>query len=268
MQYYNSLKQAVAELVHDGDTIVAEGFSHLVPFAAGHEIIRQRRRNLTLIRMSMDILYDQMIGAGCARKVIFSWAGNPGVGLLHRFRDAVENCWPGPLETEEHSHAGLAAAFVAGAAELPFGIVRGYANDLRNHTATIAPIGCPFTGTQVVAVKAIAPDLAIIHAQQADRAGNVLLWGVTGIQKEAVLAAKRSIVTVEEIVDELRLPPGNSVVLPSWVVAAVVRAPGGARPSYAHGYYKRDDGFYREWDAIARDRRQFLCWMAANVDNN
>ncbi len=260
-----SLEKAIAEHVKDGDSVAAEGFSHLVPFAAGHEIIRQGRRDLTLIRMSADILYDQMIGSGCARKIVFSWAGNPGVGLLHRFRDAVENGWPHPIEIEEHSHAGLAAAFVAGASRLPFGLLRGYANDLRRHTKEVASIACPFTGAEVAAVRAINPDIALIHAQQADCAGNVLLWGVTGIQKEAVLAAKRSIVTVEEMVEELPTPPGNGIILPHWVVTAVVRAPGGARPSYAHGYYKRDDSFYREWDSIARKRETFQCWMEQNV---
>ncbi len=261
-----TLRQAVAEFIHDGDSVVAEGFSHLVPFAAGHEIIRQRRRELTLIRLSADILYDQMIGSGCARRLVFSWAGNPGVGLLHRFRDAVENDWPNAIEIEEHSHAGLAAAFVAGASGLPFGLLRGYTNDLRKHTRTVAPVTCPFTGTEVMAIRAIRPDVAVIHAQQADHKGNVLLWGVTGIQKEAVLAAKRAIVTVEEVLDELPPPPKNSVVLPSWVISAVVHAPRGAYPSYAHGYYTRDDSFYREWNTIARDRKTFLTWMAQNVD--
>jgi glutaconate CoA-transferase, subunit A len=263
-----SVKEAVAEIVRDGDTIVAEGFSHLVPFAAGHEIIRQRRRDLTLVRMSSDLLFDQMVGAGCARKLVFSWAGNPGVGLLHRFRDAVENGWPHPLEIEEHSHAGLATAFVAGASGLPFGVLRGYTNDLRKHTMSVAPLVCPFTGTEVMAVRAITPDVAVIHAQQADREGNVLLWGVTGIQKEAVLASKRSIVTVEEILGELPPAPRNSVVLPSWAVTAVARAPGGARPSYAHGYYPRNDEFYRQWDSIARDRNSFLTWMEQNVEQS
>ena len=259
------LKTAIAELVHDGDSIAAEGFSHLIPFAAGHEIIRQGRRDLTLIRLTPDIIYDQMIGAGCARKMIFSWAGNPGIGLSARFRDAVENGWPQPLEIEEHSHAGLTAAITAGASGLPFGILVGYyGNDLRRHTKSIVPVECPFTHQEVMAVRAIHPDVTIIHAQQADRKGNVLLWGVTGIQKEAVLAARRSIVTVEEIRDTLE-PKPNCVVLPSWVVTAVVRVPQGARPSYTQGYYARDDQFYRDWDLISKDRSRFLRWVETNV---
>lgn len=263
-----SLKEAVAELVHDGDSVAAEGFSHLIPFAAGHELIRKGRRNLTLIRLTPDLIYDQLIGAGCARKMIFSWAGNPGVGLSPRFRDAVENGWPHALEIEEHSHAGLTAAIAAGASGLPFGVLLGYTgNDLCKHTTTISPMTCPFTGREVMAVRAIRPDVAIIHAQQADRRGNVMLWGVTGIQKEAVLAAKRAIVTVEEICDALR-PRPNSVVLPSWVIRAVVHAPQGARPSYTQGYYNRDDAFYREWDAISRDRDRFLLWVEKHVQNH
>lgn len=259
------LKEAIAELVHDGDSVAAEGFSHLIPFAAGHEIIRQRRRDLALIRLTPDIIYDQMIGAGCARKLIFSWAGNPGIGLSPRFRDAVENGWPHPLEIEEHSHAGLTAAIMAGAAGMPFGILAGYSgNDLPKYTKTIAPITCPFSGKEVVAVRAIRPDVAIIHAQQADRSGNVLLWGVTGIQKETVLAARRSIVTVEEICDSLE-PKPNSVVLPGWVLTAVVAAPGGAAPSYTQGYYPRDDTFYREWNTISQDRIRFNHWVHTHV---
>jgi glutaconate CoA-transferase subunit A len=260
-----TLKDAVSNLVRDGDTVALEGFSHLVPFAAAHEIIRQDRRNLTLIRLSADIVYDQMIGMGCARKLIFSWAGNPGLGLLHRFRDAVENNWPRPVEIEEHSHAGLIAALAAGASRLPFGILRGYlGTDLLKHTPTVAPITCPFTGDTIAAVRAIRPDVAVIHAQQADRHGNVLLWGITGVQKEAVLAADRSIVTVEEIRDELE-PVPNGVILPSWVVTAVVHAPGAARPSYAQGYYARDNEFYKAWDSLARDRDRFFEWMNENV---
>jgi glutaconate CoA-transferase subunit A len=220
-----------------------------------------------LIRLTPDIIYDQMIGAGCACKLIFSWAGNPGVGLSPRFRDVAENGWPRAIDIEEHSHAGLAAAIVAGAARLPFGILDGYfGNDLCKYTTTIAPLRCPFTGAEVMAVRAIRPDVAIIHAQQADRKGNVQLWGVTGIQKEAVLAAQRSIVTVEEIRDSLEHRPG-SVVLPSWVITAVVQVPRGARPSYAQDYYCRDDQFYRDWDAISRDRNRFLRWLESNVQN-
>ena len=260
-----TLAQAVADHVHDGDTIAMEGFTHLIPHAAGHEIIRQGRRDLTIVRMTPDLVYDQLIGAGCARKLIFSWGGNPGVGSLHRFRDAVENAWPAPLEIEEHSHAGMAARYSAGAANLPFGVLRGYVGtDLPAHTATIAPIECPFTGERLTAVPALRPDVSIIHAQQADRAGNVMLWGITGVQKEAVLAAARSIVTVEEIVDELVPRPG-AVVLPGWVVDAVCEVPGGAHPSYAMGYSVRDNAFYVAWDDVARDRDVFTAWIDRHV---
>jgi glutaconate CoA-transferase subunit A len=259
-----SLKEAVAEFVHDGDTVALEGFTHLIPFAAGHEIIRQKRRNLTLIRLTPDLIFDQMIGMGCASMMIFSWGGNPGVGSLHRFRDAVENEWPCPLEIEEHEHAGMAAAFSAGASNLPFGILRGYAGtELAEHTR-VKFIECPFTGERLAAIPAIRPDVAIIHAQKADRQGNVWLWGVLGVQKEAALAAKRAIVTVEEIVDELDAPM-NSMILPHWVLAAVCEAPGGAFPSYALGYYPRDNAFYKQWDAISKDRATFLAWMEQHV---
>ena len=259
-----SLKQAVAEFVHDGDTVALEGFTHLIPFAAGHEIIRQKRRDLTLIRLTPDVIYDQLIGMGCASKMIFSWGGNPGVGSIYRFRDAVENQWPCPLEIEEHEHAGMAAAFSAGASNLPFGILRGYVGtELAAHTR-VKFIDCPFTGERLAAIPAIRPDVSVIHAQKADRKGNVWLWGVLGVQKEAVLAAKRAIVTVEEIVDDLDAPM-NSMVLPHWVVDAVCEAPGGAFPSYALGYYPRDNAFYKNWDAISKDRATFLAWMERHV---
>jgi len=258
------LTEAVAELVRDGDTVALEGFTHLIPHAAGHELIRQGRRDLTLIRMTPDLIYDQLIGVGAARKLVFSWGGNPGVGSLHRFRDAVENDWPAPLELEEHSHAGLAAAWAAGAANLPFGVLRGYrGGDLPARTR-VAFVTCPFTGEELAAVPALRPDVAIVHAQQADRQGNVQLWGITGVQKEAVLAAARSIVTVEEIVDELEPRPG-AVVIPGWVIDAVVLAPFGAHPSYAHGYYERDNDFYVAWDEISRDRDRFQAWIEQHV---
>ncbi|OLB64650.1 MAG: 3-oxoadipate--succinyl-CoA transferase subunit A [Actinobacteria bacterium 13_2_20CM_2_72_6] len=256
-----SLADGVAALVHDGDTVALEGFTHLIPVAAGHEIIRQGRRDLTLVRMTPDLVYDQLIGAGCARKLVFSWGGNPGVGSLHRLRDAVEHDWPAPLELEEHSHAGMANRYVAGASGLPFAVLRGYrGTDLARHTATIAPIACPFTGELLTAVPALNPDVAIVHAQRADRQGNVQLWGLTGVQKEAVLAARRSLVTVEEVVEALDPRPG-AVVLPSWVVTLVSVVPGGARPSYAQGYYDRDNRYYRDWDAISRDRSRFGSWL-------
>jgi glutaconate CoA-transferase subunit A len=259
-----TLAEAVRELVHDGDTVALEGFTHLIPNAAGHELIRQQRRDLTLVRMTPDVIYDQLIGMGCARKLVFSWGGNPGVGSLHRLRDAVEHGWPGPLELEEHTHAGMAAAYAAGASNLPFGILRGYAgNDLAAHTR-VATVTCPFTGEELAAVAAHRPDVGIVHAQRADRAGNVQLWGITGVQKETVLASARSIVTVEEIVDELDPLPG-AIVLPTWVVGAVAVAPGGARPSYAHGYYERDNDFYVKWDEISRERDTFTNWMHEHV---
>ncbi len=203
------LRNAIAKLVEDGDTVALEGFTHLIPTAAGQEIIRQARRDLTLVRLTPDIVYDQMIGMGCARRLVFSWGGNPGVGSLHRFRDAVENGWPGPLEIEEHSHAGMANRYAAGASGLPFAVLRGYVgSDLVAHTPSIKEITCPFTGEILSAVSALELDVAVIHAQQADSAGNVQLWGIVGVQKEAVLCAKRVLVTVEEIVDVARAPTG------------------------------------------------------------
>jgi glutaconate CoA-transferase subunit A len=261
-----SLQEAVALHVRDGDRVAMEGFTHLIPFAAGHEVIRQGRKHLTLIRMTPDLIYDQLIGMGAADRLVFSWGGNPGVGSLHRLRDAVENGWPNPLELEEHSHAAMANAYAAGASNLPFAVFRGYKGvDLPKVNPRIRSVTCPFTGEVLAAVPPIRPDVAIIHAQRADRAGNVLLDGIVGVQKEAVLAAARSIVTVEEIVDELGSPGYNAVILPAWTVTAIVPVPGGAFPSYAQGYYKRANGFYKAWDAIARDRDSFLGWMRANV---
>lgn len=265
MASITSLKEAIAGLVRDGDFVALEGFTHLIPFAAGHEIIRQGRKNLTLVRMTPDVIYDQLIGAGCAKKLIFSWGGNPGVGSLHRLRDAVEKDWPQPLEVEEHAHAGMAAAYAAGASGLPFGMLRGYlGSDLPKFNQNVKFIDCPFTGEKLAALPAIRPDVAVIHAQKADRQGNVLLWGVTGVQKEAVLAAKRAIVTVEEIVDRLNAPM-NAVVLPNWTVSAVCEVPGGAFPSYALGYYARSNAFYKQWDGIARDRQTFTDWIDRHV---
>ena len=259
------LREAVAELVNDGDSVALEGFTHLIPFAAAHEIIRQERKDLTLIRMTPDLIYDQMIGMECADKLIFSWGGNPGVGSLHRFRDAVENGWPQPLEIEEHSHAGMASRYVAGASNLPFAVLRGYVGtDLPKVTDTIAPITCPFTGEELMAVPALRPDVAVVHAQQADRSGNVALWGIVGIQREAILSARRSIVTVEEVVDELA-PHPHQIVLPSVAVDAIAVVPGGAYPSYAHDYYPRDNAFYEAWDPIGRDRETFSGWMERHV---
>lgn len=256
-----SLGEAVRTLIRDGDTVALEGFTHLIPVAAGHEIIRQGRRDLTLVRMTPDIVYDQLIGAGCARKLVFSWGGNPGVGSLHRFRDAVTGSWPVPLEIEEHSHAGMANRYVAGASGLPFAVLRGYSGtDLVENNPNIKTVTCPFTGQELAAVPALNPDVTVIHAQRADAAGNVQLWGITGIQKEAALAADRVLVTVEEVVDTLD-PVAGQVILPSRVVDAVSVVPGGAAPSYAHGYYERDNAAYQAWDAIGRDREAFTAWL-------
>ena len=256
-----SLGEAIQRFVNDGDTIALEGFTHLIPTAASHEIIRQNKRELTLVRMTPDLVYDLLIGAGCAKKLVFSWGGNPGVGSLHRLRDAVEKGWPKPLEIEEHSHAAMANAYVAGASGLPFAVLRGYqGSDLVKVNPRIKFIECPFTGEQLAAVPSVRPDVTVIHAQKADRKGNVLLWGILGVQKEAALAAKRCIVTVEEIVDELDAPI-NACVLPSWALTAICHVPGGAHPSYALGYSERDNRFYQAWDPIARDRETFNAWI-------
>jgi glutaconate CoA-transferase subunit A len=263
-----SLPDAISRHVRSGDSVALEGFTHLIPFAAGHEIIRQRLTGLTLIRMTPDLIYDQMIGCGCARKLVFSWGGNPGVGSLHRLRDAVERGWPAPLEIEEHSHSAMANAYAAGAAGLPCAVFRGYrGSELAAVNPRIKSIDCPFTGERLAAVPALRPDVAIIHAQKADRAGNVLIAGIVGVQKEAVLSAARAIATVEEIVDDLGTTGTNAVVLPSWTLTAVAVAPGGAKPSYTHGYYARDNAFYTAWDAIARDRDRFRQWIDEHVRN-
>src|SRR6266851_2681503 len=229
MSRFLPLAAAVESTIRDGDTVAMEGFTHLIPFAAGHEVIRQRRRHLTLVRMTPDLIYDQLIGMGCADKLVFSWVGNPGVGSLHRFRDAYENGWPAPITIEEHSHAAMANAYEAGAAGLPCAVFRGYLGvDLPKVNPNIKHITCPFTGEQLAAVPAIRPDVAVVHALRADRAA-------------------------------------NAMILPSWTVSAIACVPGGAHPSYAHGYYKRDNAYYKAWDAISRDRDGFLAWMKANV---
>ena len=260
-----SLREAVASLIPDGSTIALEGFTHLIPFAAGHEVIRQRRKSLTLVRMTPDLIYDQMIGMGCASRLVFSWGGNPGVGSLHRFRDAIQTGWPAPLEIEEQSHADMAARYQAGASGLPLAVTRCYVgSDLPKFNKNIRFIPCPFTGETLTLTPALNPDVTVIHAQKADRKGNVLICGIIGVQKEAALAAKKVIVTVEEIVDDLRAPL-NACVLPGWVVTCVCVVPGGAHPSYAHGYYKRDNAFCKAWDAVSRDREIFLAWMQRHV---
>jgi len=265
MAEFLPLGEAVAKHLKDGDTAAFEGFTHLIPHAAAHEAIRQRRRDLTLVRMTPDLVYDQMVGMGLARKMVFSYAGNPGVGLLRRVRDAVEKGWPHPLELEEHSHAAMANAYEAGAAGLPCAIFRGYRGaELVRVNARIKSVTCPFTGEELAAVPALRPDVAFIHACRADRKGNVLIEGIVGVQKEAVLAAKRAVVTVEEVVDDLAAHP-NMTVLPHWTIDAVCVVPGGAHPSYAQGYYARDNASYLEWDRIAADRDAFLAWMRDHV---
>ena len=266
MSRFLSLADAVRELVRSGDTVALEGFTHLIPFAAGHEIIRQGIRDLTLIRMTPDLLYDQMIGCGAARKLVFSWGGNPGVGSLHRLRDAVERGWPHPIEIEEHSHSAMAHAYAAGAAGMPAAFFRGYlGSDLPTVNANVKFVACPFTGESLAAVPAHRPDVTMVHAQKADRDGNVLFEGIVGVQKEAVLAARRSLVTVEEIVDAFPRTSLNAVILPSWTVTAISLAPRGAHPSYAHGYYDRDNAFYVAWDEISRDRDRFQAWVRTNI---
>ena len=256
-----TLGEAISRHVNDGDCVALEGFTHLIPTAASHELIRQGKKDLHLVRMTPDLVYDLLIGAGCARKLTFSWGGNPGVGSLHRLRDAVEKKWPNALEIDEHSHADLANSYVAGASGLPFALLRAYAgSDLPKVNPNIKFIDCPFTGEKLAATPAVRPDVTVIHAQKADRKGNVLLWGILGVQKEAALAAKLCIVTVEEIVDDLQAPM-NACVLPSWALTAVCHVPGGAHPSYAHGYYERDNRFYQAWDPIARDRETFTAWI-------
>jgi len=266
MASFASLEEAISANVNDGDMVALEGFTHLIPFAAAHELIRQGRTDLTLVRMTPDIIYDQLIGMGCARKLIFSWGGNPGVGSLRRLRDAVENGWPHALDVEEHSHAAMACAYDAGAAALPFAVLRGYrGTQYASINSNIREIRCPFTDEIVTAVPSIRPDVSIIHAQKADRRGNVLVEGIVGVQKEAVLAAQRSIVTVEEVVDDFGARSPNAVILPHFAVGVIAVTPGGAYPSYAHGYYGRDNAFYKAWDDIAKDRDGFLAWMERNV---
>jgi glutaconate CoA-transferase subunit A len=259
------LKDAIATHVADGACVALEGFTHLIPFAAGHELIRQGRKDLHLVRMTPDLVYDQLIGTGAARRLTFSWGGNPGVGSLHRLRDAVEHQWPRPLELDEHSHAGMAAAYRAGAARLPFGTLRGYiGTDLVKQNPRISKVTCPYTGEAIATVPAINPDITILHAQRADRRGNVAIEGIIGAAREAGLAAAKLLVTVEEVVDEL--PPAmNGIVLPHFTVTAISHVPGGAWPSYAHGRYARDNDFYLRWDAIARDRAAFAAWINRHI---
>ena len=260
------LAEAIATHVHDGQSLALEGFTHLIPFAAGHEIIRQGRRDLHLIRMTPDLVYDQLIGMGCAARLTFSWGGNPGVGSLHRLRDAVEREWPRPLALNEFTHAEMAVAYQAGASSLPCGVLRPAGEtDLRHVPASsVRSIQCPFSGATLSAVPAINPDVTILHAQQIDAEGNVLIQGIVGAAKEAAMAARCVLVTVEERVETFAAGM-NAVVLPAWVVTAASIVPGGAHPSYAHGYYSRDNAFCVAWDAIARERSTFLEWMQHHV---
>jgi glutaconate CoA-transferase subunit A len=267
MAEFCNLRDAVSALIKDDSMIALEGFTHLIPTAAGQEIIRQRRRGLHLVRMTPDIVYDQMIGMGCASRLTFSWGGNPGVGSLHRFREAIQFGIPHELFLEEHSHADMAARYQAGASGLPFAILRGYVgSDLPKHNGNIRFMACPFTGEALAVTPALTPDVTIIHAQRADHRGNVLIQGIIGIQKEAALAARQVIVTVEEIVDQLNAPM-NACVLPGWVINYICKVPHGAHPSYAHGYYERDNAFCKRWDTISKDRKLFLSWMERHVLN-
>ena len=266
MARISSLAEAIQSAVRDGDTVALEGFTHLIPHAACHEIIRQGRKRLTLIRMTPDLVYDQLIGMGCVDKLVFSWGGNPGVGSLHRFRDAVENGWPNKLEIEEHSHAAMANAYEAGAAGLRCAIFRGYiGGDLPKVNGKIKYIACPFTGEKLAAVPAHRPDVTFIHAQKASEKGDVLIEGIIGVQKEAALAARHVVVTVEEVVPSFKGLHPNLTILPHWTIDAIAVVPGGAHPSYTHGYYARDNAAYLEWDKISADREAFASWMQSNV---
>ena len=261
-----SLAEAVRENLKNGDTVAFEGFTHLIPHAAGHEAIRQGFTDLTLLRMTPDIIYDQMIGMGMAKRVVFSYAGNPGVGLLRRMRDAIENGYPRPIETVEHSHSAMAQAYEAGASGLPLAVFRGYKGaDLRKVNPDIRTITCPFTGEELVAVPSHRPDVTFIHAQKASERGDILIEGIIGVQKEAALAARRVVVTVEEVVPSFAGLHPNLCILPHWTVDAIAVVPGGAHPSYAHGYYARDNAAYLEWDKVSADRDLFSAWMQANV---
>jgi glutaconate CoA-transferase subunit A len=258
-----SMSDAIREFVHDGDTIMIEGFTHLICFAAGHEIIRQRKKDLITCRLTPDLIYDQMIAAGCVRKLVFSWAGNPGVGPLYALRRAVEQGKPHALELEEYSHFGMAMRVFAGAAKLPFMPLRSYrGSDLPKVNSNIRNVICPFTGEELNAVPALNPDVTIVHAQRADVEGNAQIWGLLGVQKEAAFAAKRVIVVVEELVDEqvIRADP-NRTVIPGMIVNTVVVEPFGSHPSFAQGYYDRDNDFYIKWNDISKDEKSMQAYL-------
>lgn len=257
------MSDAIREFVHDGDTVMIEGFTHLICFAAGHEIIRQRKKDLVACRLTPDLIYDQMIAAGCVHKLVFSWAGNPGVGPLHALRRAAEKGSPHSIELEEYSHFGMAMRVYAGAAKLPFMPLRSYrGSDLPKVNPNIRTVACPFTGEELNAVPALHPDVTIVHAQRADANGNAQIWGLFGVQKEAAFAAKRVIVVVEELVDEqvIRADP-NRTIIPGMIVNSVVVEPYGAHPSFAQGYYDRDNDFYIKWDAISKDEKSIQTYL-------
>lgn len=259
------LPQAIESYVKNGDLIAMEGFTHLIPFAAGHEIIRQKIKDLTAVRLTPDLIYDQMVGAGCIKKLIFSWGGNPGVGSLHRFRDAYQNGWPNKIEIEEHTHAGLTNRYVAGASGIPFAVLRGYTgSDLISHTKNVSEVKSPFSDETLTAVAAINPDVTILHAQQADKAGNVMMWGITGVAKEAVFAASKVIVTVEEVVEKFE-PKFSSIIIPSNLIDAISVVPNGAWPSYASDFYERDNNQYIAWDDISKERDRFTEWLNSEI---
>ena len=258
-----SMRDAVAELVHDGDTVAIEGFTHLISFAAGHEIIRQRRRDLELCRLTPDVVYDQMVAAGVARKLVFSWMGNPGAGSLHAIRRRIERADPEPLEVEEYSHFGMVGRYTAGAANLPFFPLRSYfETDLPKANPLIRPIESPYGDGIVYAVPPLKPDVTVVHAQRASASGDTQVWGLLGCQREAAFAARRVIVVVEELVDTavVRADP-NRTLIPGLKVDAVVVCPGGAHPSFAQGYYDRDNRFYLEWEPISRDPDALAAWL-------
>lgn len=266
MSKFMSLTEAVRQNLNNGDSVAFEGFTHLIPTAAAHEAIRQGFRDLTLIRMTPDLIYDQMIGMGMAKKAVFSYAGNPGVGLLRRMRDAIENNHPHAIEIEEHSHSAMANAWEAGAAGMPFAVFRGYLGaGLPAVNPNIKSVTCPFTGEEFAAVPALRPDVTFIHAQKATKRGDILIEGIIGIQKEAALAAKRCVVTVEEVVENFDDLHPNLTILPHFIPDAIAVVPGGAHPSYTHGYYVRDNAAYLEWDKIAAERASFLTWMETHV---
>jgi len=258
-----SLKEAIAEYVQDGMSVAIEGFTSAICFAAGHEIIRQHRRDLTLIRMTPDLVYDQMVAAGVARKLVFSYLGNPGVGPLHCLRRAVEKGIPAPLELEEYSHYGMVGRYMAGATRLPFFPLRSYfGSDMPRVNEQIRFIESPYGNGKVAVVPPLDPDVAIIQAQRADQQGNTHLWGLLGVQKEVAFASHKVIIVVEEMVDEavIRADP-NRTLIPGLIVDAVVQVPYGAHPSYVQGYYDRDNAFYIQWDALSRDPDQVQAWL-------